>query len=259
MDGTTSRDNRRGGTTVRPAANRRAAYRVEPADIEDIDLAMLSRRQRIVATRVADVAVGGASMHVATGGTTVPSDGEEVSVALNSRRHGYDAELPARVVQTREAAGGHVVHLSFLGSTVDLADPPPAMFELLNRRASYRGVGPGVCGDLQALATPRHGQSAGRSYPVTVRNISNTGISLELDGATHAAFEEQSSLRLTLELPGSVEPTRMACRICYRSRQGEGDDATCVYGCEYDWSETSDSLGVVEDLVTYILGAGGDE
>lgn len=254
MDGTTARGDRPPHDAGR-AANRRTAYRVEPADVDDIDLEMLSRRQRLPSARVADVAIGGACLHVDADADDALADGDEVAVAVSSRRHGYENELPARVVHTHADGNAQVVHLSFLGSTRDLADPPPAMFELLNRRASYRGVGDGACTDLQALATPRGSGGSGQAYPVEVRNISNSGVSLGLDADTHAAFEGCTGLRLQLELPGAIDPTRIACRIRYRSEAGDA----WVYGCEYDWSETSDSLGVVEDLVAYLLSAGAAE
>lgn len=108
--------------------------------------------------------------------------------------------------------------------------------------------------DLQLPATVSPNASGAASlqeFAVTVRRLSNAGISLSVDRDTDSELKVYKELMLNMSLPGNSQAYTIACIVLSRS---ELDDSV-IYGCEYDWSATMDPLGVVEDLLEYTLNS----
>ncbi|MGE0484188.1 MAG: PilZ domain-containing protein [Gammaproteobacteria bacterium] len=232
--------------------NRRGAYRVAAETVDDLDLELLARRQWVRPGRLTDAAAGGACLQIDQAAVT---DGDELEVRFRSAASGFSGAAQARVVRTSPAVDTQVVHLAFLGDTLRLQGRTPRAYELFNRRSAYRETGQAAAASLAALASPRAaGAASFQGYPVGIRNVSNTGVCLDVDAATHTALEAHAGLDLRFELPGRVAPVVVACAVHYRMAERDG----YRYGCEFDWAATTDSLAVVEDLVTYILEADED-
>lgn len=230
--------------------NRRGAYRVQPESADELDLAILAQRHHLVRSEVTDVAVGGAQIRLDKASAPPLVSGERVTVAMTSARYNYTSEMPARIVWTSEDAAEQTVHLSFEGHHVQLKERGEDVFSIFNRRTMYRGVTPPATSDFHAMVSPNTvGDSALRSHAVAIRNISNVGVSLIISAATHRALHDQEDISLSLQLPDKTAASRIACHVRHRSPDGD----SFIYGCEYDWSATTDPLAVVEDLVEYML------
>ena len=103
---------------------------------------------------------------------------------------------------------------------------------------------------LPARVSPQvSGPAALHAYAVTVRNLTDAGISLSVTPDVDAALNLVDEIELTLDLPGQSRSCAIACIVRNRATV----DDVVVYGCEYDWSSTLDPLGVVEDLLEYML------
>lgn len=100
-----------------------------------------------------------------------------------------------------------------------------------------------------SLAPNAPGKAAGITHPVAIHGISNVGVSLLVGTRANAELESFEDLLLSLQLPGKQLPSIIFCRVRHRAAQTEGT----LYVCEYDWSATMDPLGVIEDLVGYML------
>lgn len=102
---------------------------------------------------------------------------------------------------------------------------------------------------LRASVSPQSGPGSMTEHAVRVRNLSSDGISLNLDSEVAQALADVDELMVTLGAPDGDRSYTIACMI--RSRTALDD--VVVYSCEYDWSATMDPLGVVEDLLEYML------
>lgn len=112
------------------------------------------------------------------------------------------------------------------------------------------GVSPAASQRIAASVAPNAaGGVAALTHPVTIHGISNVGVSLLVGARANAELESFEDLLLSLALPGKQQPSIIFCRVRHRAAQGEGT----LYVCEYDWSATVDPLGVVEDLVGFML------
>ena len=237
-------------TDAPSAANRRPAYRVRPDSDEELDLEMLAKRQQLIRAEVADVAIGGAQVRYGSADTPKLVNGDRVILTMTSSRYDFDGTVPARVVATSEGSKERIVHLSFEHEDVRLNKRSDEFFELFNRRATYRGVEPDPSADLNATVSPQaSGTESLNEFPVSIRNISNFGVSLAVDPDTDRALHSHLNLRLSLELPGDDSAKSITCRVRHRSAVG----GLFYYGCEFDWGATLNSLVVVEDLVAYML------
>ena len=104
--------------------------------------------------------------------------------------------------------------------------------------------------ELPAVVSPNAGGAASlQEFEIMVRNLSNSGVTLSIDSAVDEALKIHPELMLSLSLPGQSKTYSIACIVRNRDRV---DDAI-IYSCEYDWSATMDPLGVVEDLLEYVL------
>ena len=231
--------------------NRRAAYRVTPDSPDELDLTILSQRQQLVRAVIDDVAVGGARIRLdrTLAAQAHFKPGEQVTLALCSRRYDYENNMCARVVGVSDDEHAQTVHLVFEGQHAETTMQNNAHYALFNRRALQRGVVPTSGVGLEAEVMPSEVTERNmRSYAVGVRNISNVGISLRVGASTHQALSTYDELSLALRLPGrSVR--RIACHV--RHRIYENNDF--FYGCEYDWNETIDPLTAAEELLDFVL------
>jgi hypothetical protein len=232
--------------------DRRGAYRVQPESPDELDLALLGQRQRLVRAVIDDVAVGGARIRLdqALARELELAAGKQVTLDMNSQRYDYRGQMPARVVSTTAHAGEQVLHLAFQGNHAEFIMHGNDVFALFNRRTRERGTPAADSFEFDARVSPNtSGDQALRSYVVGVRNLSNVGVSLLVPAATHTYLCDQRELTMTLRLPGKDDVCRIACNV--RHHYADGDNY--IYGCEYDWSATTDPLAVVEDLVAFML------
>ena len=233
------------------SSNRRAAYRVTPDSPDELDLTILSQRQQLVRAVIDDVAVGGARVRLdrALAAEARFKPGEQVTLALCSRRYDYENNMLARVVGVSDDERAQTVHLVFEGQHVETTLQHNEHYALFNRRALQRGVVPANGIGLEAEVMPSEVTERNvRSYAVGVRNISNVGVSLRVGASAHQTLSAYDELSLALRLPGrSVR--RIACHV--RHRVSENNEF--IYGCEYDWSETMDPLTAAEDLLDFVL------
>lgn len=233
------------------ASNRRAAYRVAPSSVDMLDLSILSPRQQLVRARVENVAFGGARVHLDRRQAieTGLAGGERVTLALRSAHYQYRNHMVARVVSVLERDAAQTVHLAFEGAHVDMPLHSNQHFALFNRRSLRRGVVASAGGELEAEVTASEASDRSlRVYAVSVRNISNLGISLRVNAGANHALSAYHELSLTLRLPGRPGVRRIACHVRHRLQQGR----EFIYGCEYDWHATIEPLAVAEELLEFM-------
>ena len=105
---------------------------------------------------------------------------------------------------------------------------------------------------MAATVSPNVGGKDGlREFAVTVRQLSNANISLNVSQDVDTELQAYRELLLSLKLPGRRQNYAIAC-IVHNRFELNGE---FIYGCEYDWSSTMDPLGVAEDLLEYTLDA----
>lgn len=107
--------------------------------------------------------------------------------------------------------------------------------------------------DLAARVSPANGIASLDEHTVEISSLSSVGVSFRLDETAHRGLASHDALVLSLALPGHARRSAVACQV--RSRTS-ADDGHVLYSCEYDWSATMDPLGVVEDLVGFMLEMG---
>lgn len=229
-------------------AERRRAYRVHPENIDDFDLALVGPAHEYVRAAIEDMADDGACIRVDRATAAAFIRGDCVDVAVASRRYQFADEFRARVVALHPGPETVTVHIEFEN---ERPFPDGPIHSLLNRRAEPR-ASRGDAG-LQAEVASNHvDDHLLRTYDVEVRHISNVGVSLRLGASAHTALRAADGLMLTLRLPERDERCRVACLVRHRYADGHH----FVYSCEYDWSATNDPLGVIEDLVAFVLERG---
>jgi len=232
------------------ADNRRSAYRVRPITTDNLALALLRDDTRHVSVEIADVTCGGANVRFAKGTAPSLNKGDEVMVSIESPNLQGRATISARVVFTGDSTTERLIGLAFDGAD-DLVDRGSEnFFELFNRRIAYRGVDASSAEKLVAAVMPLETAHNNRLLdPVTVRNISATGICLKVTEDPDKFMRERANIRLSLQLPEHRSPYEITTRVCYRT---VSDDAT-YYGCSFDWQETPGAIPILEDLTDYTL------
>jgi hypothetical protein len=78
---------------TRDVHNRRSAYRVRPESPQELDLAVLEKRYRLVRGKVADVAIGGAQLQFEKDALAPVDTGDRIMLALASERYNFDRTL----------------------------------------------------------------------------------------------------------------------------------------------------------------------
>ncbi len=237
-------------SSVMTQDDRRTAYRVQPADVDELDLAMLAQRQRLVHGEVTDVSNGGACVRFDKGAPPNLSVGDMVVLSVVSQRRSYAGEMPARIVSATDDPDGQVVHLSFDEQCEKITGKSKDYFELFNRRAQYRGIEHNDAVDLNATIAPDSTDDpAPAAFPVSIRKISNSNVAFDVDEPAHDVLRHHRALILALQFPKEEQASTITCRVRHRTPIA----GSYIYGCKYDWSATSDSLAVVENIVNYVL------
>ena len=203
--------------TIRGVSNRRSAYRVCPDSVEELDLALLEKKYRLVRGNVADIAFGGAQVEFDKDSAQQLSSGDRIMLALASNRYDFDVTLWARIVSIVESSNEQIVRLSFEDEQEPLRPDTGRFFELFNRRAKYRQDEPGSELLLDASVSPVvDSGDAMPTFPAAIRNISNIGVSLAVDGEADRTLEKHAGLILTIKLPNLEQTQLIACQVRHR-------------------------------------------
>ena len=229
---------------------RRSAYRVHPASPDELDLSVLGRSQQRIHGEIANIAVGGARVRFENNNAPKLAAGDHIVLAFASTQHQYDGNVLAKVISLSEGAENKVVQLAFDDEYEPLNLKRDELFALFNRRSKLRGVAGTANENFRTTISLTNGGDAQlQDHPVSIINISNTGVSFAVDAETDTILKAHSELRLMLERLEDGSVNKVACIVRHHSKSGGAYN----YGCEYDWSATVDPLAVVEDFVTYLL------
>ena len=237
--------------TIRGIGSRRSAYRVRPDSVQELDLALLEKKYKLVRGNVADIAYGGAQVEFNNDAAQQFASGDRIMLAIASERYDFDVTLWARVVAHAESADEQVVRLSFEDEEEELLKPETArFFELFNRRAKFRQMESGSESLCDATVAPEaDGRESVPAFHAAVRNISNIGVSFALTAHADRALEKHGSVVLSLSLPNLVGTKLISCQMRHRTVR----DDMILYGCEFDWNRTADASKVISDLIAYLL------
>jgi c-di-GMP-binding flagellar brake protein YcgR len=230
--------------------DRRAAYRVKPDSSEELRFSVLGERHQLIRGEVTDVAIGGASVRFDKNNAPRLASGDHVVMAFASPQYEYGTNVLAKVISMSEDAAEKIVRVSFDDQYEPLNIDRDELFALFNRRAFQRGIAEHAEEDFVAKVSPASGgEEQLNEYPVSIVNISNTGVSFFIGKEAHEALKNYSEIRIALTRPDDGSTSTIACNVRHRSPTRDGS----IYGCEYDWSATNDPLAVVEDLVSYLF------
>ena len=234
--------------------NRRSAYRVRPISTDRLALALLRDDKRHVPDEIADVTCNGASVRFIKGTAPVVAKGEEILVSIESPNLAGKATIMAKVVFTGDSTTERLIGLAFETSDDLVGRGSENFFQLFNRRVAYRGAEPDAAAAVTAAVTAavmplETAHDNKLFYPVTVRNLSATGICLDVGDEPDRFMRERAYIRLALRLPGQRSASEIITRVCYRTVA----DHKVYYGCHFDWQETPQALPILEDLTGYTL------
>ena len=238
------------------ADNRRSAYRVRPISTDRLALALVRDDKRHVPDEIADVTSGGASVRFVKG--TAPSvvKGDEILVSIESPNLNGKAMIPATIVFTGDSATERLIGLAFEAGDTLSGRGSESFFQLFNRRVAYRGAERDTAAEVSAAVMPvESAHDKNLFFPVGVRNLSATGICLDVDTDPDVFMRERVHIRLALRLPGQRKAQSINTRVCYRTTA----DQKVYYGCHFDWKDTPDALSILEELTAYSLDRFDDE
>ncbi|MCZ6772704.1 MAG: PilZ domain-containing protein [Proteobacteria bacterium] len=231
--------------------DRRSVYRVKPISSEELNFSVLGERHQMIRGEVTDVAITGARVRFDINNAPKLASGDHVVMAFASPLHQYDTNVLAKVISTSEDLKEKVVQVSFDEDYEPLKIDRDELFALFNRRAIQRGAADSAKEDFVAKVSPGSGGEVQlNQYEASILNISTTGVSFTINEEVHKVLEDHSDIRIELKRPDNGSTSTIACSVRHRSKFGDG----FIYGCEYDWSATTDPLAVVEDLVSYLFG-----
>jgi PilZ domain len=238
------------------ADNRRSAYRVRPISTDSLALSLTCDNQRYVPDEITDVTCKGASVRFVKDKAPPVVKGDDVLVAIESPNLDGKATLRGKVVFTGESTTERLIGLAFETTDELVGRGSENFFQLFNRRVAYRGVESTPAAELPAAVMPLATAHNNKLFfPVTVRNISATGICLDVGREPDAFMCERVQIRLALRLPGQRAAKEINTRVCYRTVAGE----KIYYGCHFDWQETPNALPILEELKEYTLDRFDDE
>ncbi len=237
--------------SIRGIGSRRSAYRVRPDSVQELDLALLEKKYKLVRGNVADIAYGGAQVEFDKDTAQQIASGDRIMLAIASERYDFDMTLWARVVARAEGTDEQVVRLSFEDEEEELLKPETArFFELFNRRAKFRQMESGSESLCDAKVAPDvDGPETAPAFSAAIRNISNIGVSFAVDAEADRLLEKHPRFVLSLNLPNLTGTKLIFCQMRHRSVRSD----MSLYGCEFDWNRTADASTVIADLVAYLL------
>ena len=230
--------------------DRRAVYRVKPKSSEELNFSVLGEGHQLIRGEVTDVAITGARVRFDKNDAPKVRSGDHIVMAFTSPLHQYDANVLAKVISTSEDLKEKVVQVSFDEDYEPLNIDRDELFALFNRRAIPRGAANDADEDFAAKVSPGSGgEEQLDAYPASILNITNTGVSFTIDMRADEVLKAHSDIRIELKRPDDGGTSTIACNVRHRSETAHG----FIYGCEYDWSATTDPLAVVEDLISYLF------
>lgn len=229
-------------STDRTPRIRRRAYRVRPESLEELDLAVLERRYKVVRGEVADVTSGGARVSFERSAAPAIADEESVLLAIASDRYDVDATLRAVLVDVVDDGHRRAYRFAF-DADAPLGDQGAALFSLFNRRAAWRRPATAEPA-LSARARPLAGGPA-TSVPITVTDLSAVGLGFRVPGDAPSWLLEAAAFTLELALPGGPSE-HLACRV--RRREAH----TGRLACEFDWQSTPDAAERAARILAWV-------
>ncbi len=200
--------------------NRRSAYRVRPIETDRLRLILKWRDTRYEPFEVGDVTRHGASVRFPKGVGPGVRKGDEVAVEIESPNLHGGATIAARVVFSGDSTTERMLGLAFDDAEGLDARATESFFQLFNRRVVF---------------------------PVTVRNLSATGICLDVGEEADRFMVERGDIRVSLTLPGMQLACDIITTVCYRSVIA----GKIYYGCHFDWPATPRAQAILEALTNY--------
>lgn len=228
--------------------NRRSAYRVRPIETDRLRLILKWRDTRYEPFEVADVTRHGASLRFPKGVGPGVRKGDEVAVEIESPNLHGGATIAARVVFSGDSTTERMLGLAFSEADGLDARATESFFQLFNRRVAYRDAQSNPSTALPAAIKPL--ETASRNdlvFPVSVRNLSATGICLEVGAEADVFMVERGDVRVSLTLPDLQLPCDIVTNVCYRSVI----DDKLYYGCHFNWPATPHAQAILEALTGY--------
>lgn len=222
---------------------RRRAYRVRPDSLEELDLAVLERRFKVVRGEVADVASGGVQVSFDAAEAPAIDAGGEVLLAVASERYDVDATLNAVLVDSREVGGRRACRFAF-DADEPLADCDTALFALFNRRAAWRCPAADA-GEVGVRALPAGG-AEGEPHALELTDVSALGLCCRVHGPVPEWLRAADTLEIEVVFPeGGAE--RLPCHVVRRAT-----DATTL-ACAFDWNAVPDAAARATRVVGRVL------
>lgn len=228
--------------------NRRSAYRVRPIETDRLRLILKWRETRYEPFEVADVTRHGASVRFPKGIGPGVDKGDQLAVEIESPNLRGGATIAARVVFSGDSTTERMLGLAFSDADGLDARATENFFQLFNRRAAYRDAQSNPSIPLPATVKPLASAAQNNLvFPVHVRNLSATGICLEVGEETDRFMVERGDIRVSLTLPGIQLPCDITTNVCYRSAIA----GKIYYGCHFDWPATPHAQAILEALTDY--------
>ncbi len=228
--------------------NRRSAYRVRPIETDRLRLILKWQDTRYEPFEVADVTRHGASVRFPKGVGPGVRKGDEVSVEIDSPNLHGGATIGARVVFSGDSTTERMLGLAFCDADGLDARATESFFHLFNRRVAYRDAQSSPSTPLPAVVKPLATAAENNLvFPVSVRNLSATGICLDVGPEADRFMVERGGIRVSLNLPDIQHPCDIVTNVCYRSVV----DEKIYYGCHFDWPVTPHAQAILEALTDY--------
>lgn len=194
-------------------SNRREVYRLAPERVMQPVLSVLCGGERLMASRVIDVTLGGARIEFEGAKHTAIVPGREVTASVQAPGLDGWADLPARVVFSAVRRQRHVVGLVFTARP-DLSDRATgAFFSVFNRRELEREPAPAE--QVSAQLFPQGPET--EPVRVEVLNHSPKGLGFVVDQALDELLRGRDSVPLSVSRPDGGEQTTVELRICHRA------------------------------------------
>ena len=228
--------------------NRRSAYRVRPIETDRLRLILKWQDTRYEPFEVADVTRHGASVRFPKGVGPSVRKGDEVSVEIESPNLRGGATIAARVVFSGDSTTERMLGLAFSDADGLDARATESFFQLFNRRVAYRDTQSNPSAPLPAAVKPLATAAENNLvFPVSVRNLSATGVCLDVGEEADRFMVERGDVRVSLTLPDIQLPCDIVTSIRYRSVV----DGKVYYGCHFNWPATPHAQAILEALTEY--------
>lgn len=239
---------------------RRCAYRVRPASPDELNLSVLSKNRQRIRGEIANIAVGGALVRFESKNAPKRAIGDHITFAFASADRQADGNVLAKVISLSQDASEKIVQLTFEEDYEPLNLKRNELYELFNRRAVHRRHAETANEKFRATVPLSKGSDGSfQIYPVSILDISNTGVSFSVDKDTDKmltvdknidqGLENHFELCLMLLRWEDARVYKFACTVRHRSTS----DNAFIYGCECDWSAAIQPFAVADDFVSELL------